>query len=83
MTFRTLTIAAGLALSSAMPALAQGYPSREPQSDATVLGSQGPASNSVGYPSARRQAGTLNAVRVAPAPTARSVARNATPTTVR
>ena len=56
----TLAIAAVLMLSTAAPLLAQGVPS----DNASQLGTEGPNSNSVGYPSGDRQLGKLKTTTV-------------------
>ncbi len=58
----TFAIAAVLTLSTATPLLAQGVPGN----NASLLGTEGPNSNSVGYPAGDRQLGKLKTTAVGP-----------------
>ncbi len=68
-------IALGLALvaGAAAPAFAQSGPAPIPQNNASLEGSEGPASNSAGYPSAQSQGGTIATTVVQPQVAARAV----------
>ncbi len=64
----TLKLALGLALAigAAAPAFAQSNPAPVPQNNASLEGSEGPASNSAGYPSAQSQGGSVATTNVGP-----------------
>ena len=61
-------IALGLALvaGAIAPAFAQSGPAPIPQNNASLEGSEGPASNSAGYPSAQSQGGTVATTNIGP-----------------
>ena len=67
MNIRQLAIGVALAAAAATPAFAQsGAPSSVPQTNATIAGTFGPASDSVGYPSATDPTGRLQTTNVGP-----------------
>ena len=62
MNIRKIALGVAIVASTAFPALAQTHPT----SNATQLGSEGPNSNSAGYPSAANQGGTITTTQVGP-----------------
>ena len=64
----TIKLALGLALIAGMaaPAFAQSGPAPVPHNNASLEGSEGPASNSAGYPSAQSQGGTIATTEIGP-----------------
>ncbi len=66
MNLRQIAIGLALLAGTAAPALAQQAISPVPQNNASLSGSEGPASNSAGYPSAADRLGDLQTTNVGP-----------------
>ena len=66
MNIRHFALGLALVAGAAAPAFAQSGPAPVPQNNASLEGSEGPASNSAGYPSAQSQGGTIATTVVQP-----------------
>ena len=66
MTIRHIALGLALLVGAAAPAFAQSGPTPVPHNNASLEGSEGPASNSAGYPSAQSQGGTIATTVVQP-----------------